>query len=130
MLIGEVSKKYGIGIETLRYYDKIGLLRVKRKNHKRYYTKEDIKKLNYILALKELLFSLEDIKRILEVDERVDNGLINGSVNKDDIKILCDEIKIKYDEILEREKKLISVKRHLEEILEKVEELKEDNKID
>ncbi|NLM97470.1 MAG: MerR family DNA-binding transcriptional regulator [Halanaerobiaceae bacterium] len=31
MLIGEVSKKYNIGIENLRYYDKIGLLTVEIK---------------------------------------------------------------------------------------------------
>ena len=37
MLIGEVSKKCNIGVETLRYYDKIGLLTVERKNNNRYY---------------------------------------------------------------------------------------------
>lgn len=31
MLIGEVSKEYGIGIETLRYYDRIGLLTIERR---------------------------------------------------------------------------------------------------
>ncbi len=70
MLIGEVSKKYNIGVETLRYYDKIGLLTVSRKDNNRYYTEEDIIKLQSIMAMKEMMFSLENIKRILEIDEK------------------------------------------------------------
>lgn len=38
MLIGEVSKRYGITVDTLRYYEKIGLLTVKRINNNKFYT--------------------------------------------------------------------------------------------
>lgn len=124
MLIGEVSKKYNIGIETLRYYDKIGLLSVKRKNNNRYYTEADIKKLQYILSVKELMFTLEEIKRILEVDKRIDEGFIKNSVKKEDVDILYSEIKLKYDEILEKEKQLMIVKSHIEKIMKKIENIK------
>lgn len=123
MLIGEVSKKYDIGIETLRYYDKIGLLTVKRKNNNRYYTEEDINKLHYIMAMKELMFTLDDIKRILEVDERIDVGLAKGSVDGDDISIILNEVKLKYDEIFEKEKQLMTVKKHLEKVIIKIEKI-------
>ncbi|MFA5523757.1 MAG: MerR family transcriptional regulator [Tissierellales bacterium] len=128
MLIGEVSKKYDIGIETLRYYDKIGLLTVKRKNNNRFYTEEDINKLHYIMAMKDLMFTLDDIKRILEVDERIDVGLAKGFVDGDDISIILNEIRIKYDEIFEKEKQLMSVKKHLEKIIIKIEEIQGGNK--
>jgi len=124
MLIGEVSKKYNIGIETLRYYDKIGLLSVKRKNNNRYYTEADIKKLQYILSMKELMFTLEEIKRILEVDKRIDEGFIKNSVKKEDVDILYSEIKLKYDEILEKEKQLMIVKSHIEKVMKKIENIK------
>lgn len=127
MLIGEVSKKYDIGIETLRYYDKIGLLTVKRKNNNRYYTEDDIRKLNYIISMKELMFTLEEIKRILEVDERIDEGFTKESVSEHDIDILHSEIKLKYDEILEKEKQLINVKSHLEKIIKKIENIQGRN---
>lgn len=123
MLIGEVSKKYDIGIETLRYYDKIGLLTVKRRNNNRYYTEEDINKLHYIMAMKELMFTLDDIKRILEVDERIDVGLAKGSVDGDDISIILNEVKLKYDEIFEKEKQLMTVKKHLEKVIIKIEKI-------
>lgn len=128
MLIGEVSKKYDIGIETLRYYDKIGLLTVKRKNKNRYYTEEDISKLHYIIAMKDLMFTLDDIKRILEVDERIDVGLAKGSVDGEDISIILNEVKLKYDEIFEKEKQLMTVKKHLEKIIIKIEKIQGGNK--
>ena len=123
MLIGEVSKKYDIGIETLRYYDKIGLLTVKRMNNNRYYTEDDIKKLHNIISMKELMFSLDEIKRILEVDAKINEGFIKESVSKHDIDTLHSEIRLKYDEIVEKEKQLINVKCHLEKIIKKIENI-------
>lgn len=123
MLIGEVSKKYNIGIETLRFYDKIGLLTVEKRNNNRFYTEENIYKLENILAMKEMMFTLEDIKRILEIDERIDKELVNKAINRDDIDILFNEVKTKYMEIVEKEKQLKKVRGQLESIIEKIEGL-------
>ncbi|MCF6465395.1 hypothetical protein C3E90_05765 [Clostridium sp. Cult2] len=126
MLIGEVSKKYNIGIETLRYYDKIGLLTVERRYNNRYYTEEDIKKLQSIMVMKEMMFSLEDIKKILEIDERIDKGLENEVIDKEDIEILLNEVRLKHIEILEKEKELEMVKNQLERLINKILHLKGD----
>lgn len=67
--IGDFSKLSQIGSKTLRYYDDIGLLKpshVDRFTGYRYYTVEQLPRLNRILALKELGFSLEQIARLLE----------------------------------------------------------------
>ncbi|PNT92159.1 hypothetical protein CDQ83_00830 [Clostridium thermosuccinogenes] len=126
MLIGEVSKKFNIGIETLRYYDKIGLLIAKRKNNLRYYSEEDVKKLQNIMAMKEMMFSLEDIKRILEIDERIDKGLESNSINKKDIEILLNEVNQKRIEILKKEEELKKVKNQLDKLMNKILKLKGD----
>lgn len=123
MLIGEVSKEYGIGIETLRYYDRIGLLTIERRKNNRHYTEKDIKKLQNIMAMKEMMFTLEDIKKLLEIDERIDRGLENKAINKEDINTLLEGVKSKHLEILEKEKQLKKVKKHLEKIIGKIENL-------
>lgn len=66
-LIGEVSNFFNISKDALRYYDKLGLITPKKDeiNGYRYYTEDDIVKLPYLTALKELDIPLEDIKFIL-----------------------------------------------------------------
>lgn len=127
MLIGEVSKRYGITVDTLRYYEKIGLLTVKRINNNRFYTEENIKKLESILAMKEMMFSLEEIKRVLEIDQRIDEGLKEDSINCEDLERLLKEIETKYCQLEEREKKLQIVKGKLTNIIRKIESFKGGN---
>ncbi|MFV0381597.1 MAG: MerR family transcriptional regulator [Breznakia sp.] len=62
----EVSKILKVSVYTLRYYDKINLLKPKRKrNNYRYYTNEDILKYKYIEVMKYAGMSLKDIKVIM-----------------------------------------------------------------
>ncbi len=65
---GEVAKLAGISIRTLRYYDAIDLLKPSKvlENGHRQYNTTDIEKLQLILGLKLLDFSLEDIKTYLK----------------------------------------------------------------
>ncbi len=119
MLIGEFSKVSKVSIHTLRYYDKIGLLVSKRVDKKRTYTDEDIKKLEIINSLKDMNFSLEDIKVILELDEKIDKNLKNDSKCIDEIKVLLNIIDKKYKIILKQEKSLQQTKEKLEHIKEK-----------
>ena len=63
-LIGELSKIFNISTDTLRYYDKIGLLEPEydKNNHYRYYSVEKFFALSRILFLKNLDISIKDIK--------------------------------------------------------------------
>ncbi len=64
--INEVSKLYDIGIDALRYYEKIGILSPQRaKNGYRYYSLTELQKIQILKELKSLSFSLEDIKEYL-----------------------------------------------------------------
>jgi effector-binding domain-containing protein len=62
--IGDFSKLSLVTVKTLRYYDEIGLLKpvnVDRFTSYRYYSAEQLPRLNYIVALKNLGLSLEEI---------------------------------------------------------------------
>jgi len=63
-LIGELAKLFGISGDTLRYYDKIGLLKSEKDpvNNYRYYSLESFFTLGRILFLKSLGISVKDIK--------------------------------------------------------------------
>lgn len=67
--IGELSKKTGVTKRTLDYYDEIGLLKPSARSEggHRLYRDDDIMQLQRILALKNMGFSLDEIKEILEV---------------------------------------------------------------
>ena len=66
--IGEISKIYNISVDTLRHYEKINLLKpaLKKESGYRYYSSEQIWKLNNIRNLRGLGLGLEDIKGFLE----------------------------------------------------------------
>lgn len=63
-LIGELAHLFNISTDTLRYYDKIGLIRpdIKGDNGYRYYSMRSFLKLSRILFLKDLDIPLEEIK--------------------------------------------------------------------
>jgi len=69
--IGVFSKLSRVSIKTLRYYDDMGLLKpvsVDEWTGYRYYAFEQLPRLNRILALKDLGFSLTEISELLDED--------------------------------------------------------------
>lgn len=64
---GELSKIYNLGRDSLKYYEKLGLLNPGRDtNSYRMYTIKDICNLNLIKELRSLDFSMQKIKEYLE----------------------------------------------------------------
>lgn len=69
--IGEFSKLGRISVKALRYYADLGLLKpayVDRYSGYRYYALEQLPRLNRILAMKELGFSLMEIEQLVRED--------------------------------------------------------------
>lgn len=64
---GEVAKKLHVSVRTLRYYDQIDLVKPaqKKENGRRYYSEENVMTLEKICLLKNMQFSLYDIKKVL-----------------------------------------------------------------
>ena len=61
--IGEIANLYGIGTDSLRYYEEIGILKPKRDdNGYRMYNIGDIRTLNILRELRSIGFSMGEIK--------------------------------------------------------------------
>src|SRR5512135_3005622 len=77
--IGDFSRISRVSVKALRYYDEVGLLKpsqIDRFTSYRYYTVDQLPRLNRILALKDLGFSLEQIARLL--DEAISPAELRG----------------------------------------------------
>lgn len=74
--IGEFSKKFGISIDTLRYYEKIGLIYPERdKINKRIYSEKDIEWLKFIMRLKETNMPIKQIQYYSKLRYEGDNTI-------------------------------------------------------
>jgi effector-binding domain-containing protein len=77
--IGDFSKLSQVTVKALRLYDQLGLLKPIHVDHVtsyRYYSANQLPRLNRILALKDLGFSLEQIAKLL--DENLPPAQIRG----------------------------------------------------
>ena len=73
--IGEFSKIGQISVRRLRHYDEIGLLtpvHIDPESGYRYYSAEQLPRINRIIALRELGFSLDQIKELVRDDLSAD----------------------------------------------------------
>ncbi|MDJ0591365.1 MAG: heavy metal-responsive transcriptional regulator [Pleurocapsa sp. MO_226.B13] len=70
--IGELAKQTGIAVGTLRYYSDLGLLQPAKRgdNGYRYYSQNASKQVEFIKKAQAIGFSLEEIKKILDVRDR------------------------------------------------------------
>lgn len=70
--VGEAAKAAHTTSETLRHYDRIGLVKPSKKDpwtHYRYYTQQDLVRLNTVRALQLMDLPLQEIKKVLEYDD-------------------------------------------------------------
>ena len=73
--IGEIAARCGISERTIRYYEEEGLITARRSSGgHRWYRDEDIVYIKRILELKELGFSLAEIRRIIELKAEDESG--------------------------------------------------------
>ena len=72
MQIGDLARRGGVSIQTLRYYERYGLLRKPERKPSRYrvYGESDVHRLQFILHAKTLGFTLDEIKHIFELREK------------------------------------------------------------
>lgn len=70
--VSEAAKAAHTTSETLRHYDRIGLVKPSKKDewtNYRYYTEQDIVRLNTVRALQLMDLPLKEIKQVLEYDD-------------------------------------------------------------
>ena len=71
MKIGEASRRSGCHIETIRYYERVDLLPAPARsgNGYREYTDDHVRRLRFVTRGRELGFSLEEIRGLLQLAE-------------------------------------------------------------
>jgi len=121
MLIGRIATEFGTPVDTLRYYDKIGLLKPKREKGVRQYAPEDVLKLEKIVKMKNLMFSLEEISCLLDMDEKIEEDLNKGKLDIATVERVRQIIWSKYLEINSLEQDLQRVRHYLEGMMSKIE---------
>ncbi len=94
--IGKVAKKVGIGVETIRFYERTGLLKEPQRNDSGYrqYPPEAIAKLSFIKKAKQLGFSLREIGELLALRQNRDATCADVRVQAEE-KINNIELKIR-----------------------------------
>ena|SRR5688572_8121328 len=78
LTISELAKGAGVGVETVRFYQRRGLLTDPRPSRyggakgRRHYGEDELRRLRFIRAAQRAGFTLDEIARLLELD-RVDD---------------------------------------------------------
>ena len=66
--IGALARRTGCHIETIRYYERIGLLpKAQRSDRYRTYQVEDVDRLAFVMRARELGFKLGEIRALLKL---------------------------------------------------------------
>ncbi|UQA94088.1 MerR family transcriptional regulator [Streptomyces halobius] len=73
MQIGEVAERTGLSLRTIRHYEEVGLVipSARSKGGFRLYTEADVERLMVIRRMKPLDFSLEEMRDLLEITDRL-----------------------------------------------------------
>jgi len=74
MQIGEVSERIGLSLRTIRYYEEVGLVTPSARSQGgfRLYTADDASRLQLVKDMKPLGFSLDEMRDLLRVLDRLD----------------------------------------------------------
>lgn len=115
MLINELSKKTGVTIHTIRYYENLGLIKgttdenVKTNNYKNY-DESVVERLEIIMEAKEVGFTLAEIRKLLE------SWFENSNSKSETAKLF----QTKIQEIENKIKQFRQIKKRLEKVVEEL----------
>ena len=106
--IGQIAKQSGVSVETIRYYEKEGLLEKPERKDSGYrqYNGDAIDRLFFIQQAKELGFSLKEIGELLSI--------------KSDVNTVCSDVKHLAEDKLSDIQSKIKMLRRMEKSLKKL----------
>lgn len=115
MLINELSKRTGITIHTIRFYEKSGLIKGKRNesvksNNYFHYDEQDVEKLKLIIGAKSIGFTISEINQLIE-------AWYNKKFSMKQKLSICDD---KLSSIQTKIKELKQMKKLIEELKENI----------
>jgi len=126
--IGEFAERTGISKDTIRYYEKIGLLHPEIINKYREYNNNDVILIETIIKLKQTGFSLLEVKMLFDWSKNTDH---NKKLTQEEIQNVLQIKEIfqnKYTQMVQTENNIKQIKRVLLNADYKIEQLLERNK--
>ena len=72
--IGQLSRRTGVKVPTIRYYEQVGLMPSagRTEGNQRRYDQDGLERLGFIRHARDLGFSLEDIKSLIALQSHPD----------------------------------------------------------
>jgi len=116
MKIKDVAELTGTTADTLRYYEKTGLLNIERKNGVRSFSEKDVEQIHMISQLKEAGFLLKEISFLFTLDDAIESPMDLSSKDRQVLRNVKDLVFVKLN--LTQEK--ISRMQESVQILEKM----------
>lgn len=110
LMIGDLSARTGCKVQTIRYYEQIGLMPVpeRTEGRQRRYGQSDIDRLGFIRHGRELGFGLDAIRDLLELSDGPDNSCETADV------IARDQLR----EVESRLRRLTALKKELKRMID------------
>ncbi|XXM72682.1 MerR family transcriptional regulator [Lysinibacillus sphaericus] len=127
MKISEAASRTGLSKDTIRYYEKIGLLHPQVIQYHRDYQEGDVEQLEIILKLKETGFSLQEIKRLIDWSKDADESRELSPDEIHNLKQIKTFFQNKYDQMKKKEKEIKEIKQVLLQADGKINDLLEKN---
>ena len=108
--IGDIARRSGLGIETLRYYEKIELLPIVGRTPSGYrlYNAETLDRIGFIQSAKDLGFTLNEIKEFLSLKQ----------ADGDDCHDVREQVVNKIRDVEEKISQLMKIKTSLNQLIE------------
>ena len=105
LTIGAISRATGINVETIRYYERIGLLPAPPRTRSNYraYTSIEQKRLNFVRRTRNLGFSIDEIRALLRLSDNADTDC-------------CEVTKIAQNHLAETERKIMDLQALADEL--------------
>ena len=76
LIIGDLAKATGTKVETIRYYEQIGLLPEPGRTAGNYraYDEEHLRRLSFVRRARDLGFPLDDVRELLSLSDQTDRS--------------------------------------------------------
>jgi len=109
MTIGKIAQRAGVGVETVRFYERKGLIERPRRRHSgfRQYPPDAVRRIRFIKRAQEVGFTLNEIAELLDL--RLEPGSTCGDVKQ--------RAQQKVEEIDQKLRDLRRMKRSLNELI-------------
>lgn len=113
--IGDMAKKYGVSLRTLRFYEDKGLIEPKREGNTRLYSRRERARLQLILLGRNVGFSLREVKQMMDLydPQGTNTKQMRVTLEKSEKQLLrLEKQRQQLDEAIDQLREAIHVVRH------------------